>query len=195
MRFERLEEAAPLEIDYNGCPLDLHAFGVFHLNLQDMLDKVAFFDLSQAGILEPSWRRPRHLPYRYPTSHQRFIRAEPKEVHIASLGEMVVFGVAAAMADPNTIAILNNLSASTIWAIAQSGIRNVRHKWSKNDSPPDIPPMRKDDPFDLGPNLREVMLAFAESNSGHEPARLTFRAHKTKTTQTLEVSIDIPSNH
>lgn len=195
MRFQRLEEASPLEIDYNGCPLDLHAFGVFHLNLQDMLDKVAFFDLSQAGILEPSWRRPRHLPYRYPTSHRRFVRAEPKEIRAGSLEELVVFGVAAAMADPNTIAILNNLSASTIWAIGLSGIRNVRHRWSALDGPPDIPPMRKDDPFDLGPNLREVMLALAESNSGSDPATLKFRAHKTAKTRTLEVTIEIPGNH
>jgi hypothetical protein len=76
MEFQRLEEANYLEVLYSGKPLDLYTFSVFHLNVQDIIDKVSLGLLSQAGLLEPSWRRERFLPHRPFRPYPRLIQAE-----------------------------------------------------------------------------------------------------------------------
>ena len=62
IQFQTLENASPLEIRYEGERLDLYTMGLFQLQLQDVVDKVALGLLSQAGLLEPTWRRAKHLP-------------------------------------------------------------------------------------------------------------------------------------
>ena len=52
MQFQTLENASPLEIRYEGERLDLYTMGLFQLQLQDVVDKVALGLLFQAGLLE-----------------------------------------------------------------------------------------------------------------------------------------------
>ena len=87
---------------------------MFHINLQEIIDKVAYWSLAQEGILEPSWRRPRHLPPRFPRTSPRIVRAELESIQLGSLFETIIFGIAPVLVDSNTIAILNNLAANTI---------------------------------------------------------------------------------
>jgi len=188
MDFQRLEERGTLEVEYIGSPLDLYAFGVLQLNIQYIVDKVAFGLLSQEGLLEPSWKRARHLPRRFPPVYPRFVKAEIREVSVGSLSEAIIFAVATVLADPNVIAILQNLAANVIWAIGASGIRGVRRKISL---PPNTYLWRQKDPFEIGPNLRDVMLAIAESNGGKE-SQIRFK-YRTPNKETMEVTIVIRS--
>ena len=52
IQFQTLENASPLEIRYEGERLDLYTMGLFQLQLQDVVDKVALGLLFQAGLLE-----------------------------------------------------------------------------------------------------------------------------------------------
>ena len=62
MQFQPLENASPLEIIYSGERLDLYTLGIFQLQMQDVIDKVTLGLLSQAGLIEPTWRRAKYLP-------------------------------------------------------------------------------------------------------------------------------------
>jgi hypothetical protein len=186
MDFQRLEETGTLEIEYIGDPLDLYAFGLFHLNIQYIVDKVAFGLLSEQGLLEPSWKRGRNPPQRFPPVYPRFIRAEISEIRLGSLSEAIVFALATVLADPNVIAVLQNLAANVVWAVGASGVRGIQRRIS---SPPNENIWRQKDPFEIGPNLRDVMLAIAESNGG-KISEIKFR-YRAPSEETLEVSIVI----
>ena len=103
-----------LDIVYKGRPLDLYTLGVLNLNMHDVVDKVAIGLLSQEGLLEPTWKRPRYLPQRPPFPYQRIVKAEVQQVQVGSLIESVTFAVAVVLADPNVMAVLQNLSANII---------------------------------------------------------------------------------
>jgi len=160
-----LEEAGALEISYVGKPLDLYTFGVFHLNMHDIVDKVALGLLSQEGLLEPTWKRPRYLPQRPPLPYQRIVAAEIRQVSIGSLNEAITFAIASILADPNVVAILQNLAANVIWAISASGVRGIQRRMS---NPPNnyLWRRRETDPLEVGANLRDVLIALAEHNDG-----------------------------
>ena len=49
-------------------------WGMLQLNLNEIVEKVAFYSLCQEGLLEPSWRRPRHLPPRPAPSLMRLVQ-------------------------------------------------------------------------------------------------------------------------
>ena len=61
----------------------------------------------------------------------RFIRAEIRQLQTGSLLEAVSFAVATAIADPNVIAVLQNLGANVVWAIGTSGLRGIRPRVSR----------------------------------------------------------------
>lgn len=188
MDFVRLDEVGTLEIFYEGTPMDLYSFGIFHLNMQDIVDKVALGLLSQAGLLEPTWRRASYLPQRPFLSSPRLVRAEVNQVSVGSLAEGISFAIAAALADPGVIAVLQNLTANIVWAIGASGVRGIRaHTGSQ---PNNYRWFGKNvDPIEVGPNLRDVLLALAEHNAGHR-SELTIRSGSPNRGQT-EVTIVI----
>ena|SRR5688572_789658 len=123
MQFEALNEAGVLEIDYSGSPLDLYAFGILHINIQEIIDKVALMMLLEQGILDPSWRRPRSLPFRVPRSQPLIVKAEIHSVQVGSLFEALTFAIPVVLADPNVRAVLQNLTANLLWGVGMSGIR------------------------------------------------------------------------
>ena len=175
MEFQRLQEAGTLEISYSGRPLDLYTFGVVQLNVHDIVDKVALSLLSQEGVIEPTWKRPRYLSQRPPLPYQRIIEAEISQVEIGSLNEVIVFAIASILADPNVLAVLQNLAANVVWAIGASGVRGIQRRMSA--PPNNYLWRRKDsDPIEIGANLREVLLALVEHNDGHN-AELRIRSH------------------
>lgn len=175
MNFEGIEGAGSLDILYRGVPLDLYTMGILNVNIHDITQKVGVGLLSEAGLVEPTWKRPRSLPQRPPLPYQRIIQGRIQRVQIGSLEESVTFAVAAVLADPNVIAVLQNLSANIVWAIGISGVKGLRRH--RPDRPNDFRWRRlDDDPLDIGPNLRDVLVAFAEHNDGH-PAELRFVAH------------------
>lgn len=188
MEFQSLE-AHPLEIEYSGDLLDLYAFGIFHLNMQEIVDKVALGLLSQAGLLEPTWKRASYLPRRPFLPSERIIKAEIQQVRVGSFTEGIGFTIAAVLADPNVIAVLQNLGANVIWAIGESGVRGIRNRihsqpnrfrWFQRDA----------DPVEIGPNLREVLVAIARNNNGKR-ASIKFKSRSPNGEQTeVEIVID-----
>ncbi|HRO25261.1 MAG TPA: hypothetical protein PK205_15235 [Promineifilum sp.] len=174
MEFQRLEKASPVEITYSGERLDLYSFGLFHLNMQEIVDKVSLGLLSQAGLLEPTWRRAKYLPSRPFFPSERIVKAELQQVRIGSLEEVITFSVATALADPNVIAVLQNLGANVLWAIAESGVRGIRERI--HHSPNQFRWFnRDDDPVEIGPNLREVLMTIARDNNGKK-AEIRYRS-------------------
>ncbi len=187
MRYELLEEAGHLEIDCNVDTLDLFAVGVLHINLQDILDKTAFWLLSEERFLEPTWRRPKYIPRRAP--YERIVRAQVEEIKAGSLLEILSMSVAAVLADPNVRAVLQNLFANAIWAMGASGIKGIH---SRPEEPPrKLPPpfRRRRDPLDVGANLREIALALAERCDG-KTIELKF-SHETSPQERTELVIRI----
>lgn len=188
MEFLRLQEADSLEIEYSGELLDLHTFGIFHLNLQEIVDKVSLGLLSQAGLLEPTWKRAKYLPRRPFFPSDRIIKAEIQQVQVGSLTEGITFAVIAVLADPNVVAVLQNLAANIIWAIGESGVRGIRT--NQNFRPNNFRWFRRDDdPVEIGPNLRDVLVAIAQNNDGKR-AEIKFKSRSANREQT-EVTIII----
>ena len=187
MRFEQLENSSPLEIEYSGNLLDLYTFGIFHLNMQEIVDKVSLGLLSQAGLLEPTWRRANYLPRRPFVPSERIVKAEVRQVQVGSLTEVIYFAVASVLADPNVIAVMQNLGANVIWAIGESGVRGIKNKiynqpnkfrWFQRD----------DDPVEIGPNLRNVLVAIAKNNNGKN-AEIRFKTRSPNKEQTEVVIV------
>ncbi|MBN1663580.1 MAG: hypothetical protein JW943_08270 [Deltaproteobacteria bacterium] len=188
MEFQYLEGASILEIDYSGELLDIYAFGIFHLNMQEIVDKVSLGLLTQAGMLEPTWRRANYLPRRPFLPVDRIIRSEIRQIKLGSLSEIITFSVASVLSDPNVTSLLQNLGANIIWAIGESGVKGVKNKfhpqpnkfsWFK----------RSDDPVEIGPNLRDVLLAIARNTNGKK-AVLKFKS-RSPNGDHIEVEIDI----
>jgi hypothetical protein len=187
MRYEQMENSSPLEIEYSGDLLDLYSFGVFHLNMQEIVDKVSLGLLSQAGLLEPTWKRAKYLPGRPFVPSERIVKAEVRQVQVGSLTEVIYFAVASVLADPNVIAVMQNLGANVIWAIGESGVRGIKNKiynqpnkfrWFYRD----------DDPVEIGANLRDVLMAIAKNNNGKK-AEIRFKTRSPNKEQTEVVII------
>jgi hypothetical protein len=159
MEYEPIE-GGQLQIEVRGTVLDLYALGVLQINLQDIIDKVAFWALAEQGLLDPTWRRAKYLPQRVYPSRMRFIRAEVRDIREGSLFETVSFALAVAIAEPDIRAVLQNLAAQVVWAIAASGVSSVSVSGILRGGPWQL--RRRRDPIDVGPNLREVILALAE---------------------------------
>jgi hypothetical protein len=114
-----------------------------------------------------------------------------QSVKIGSWESSVVFAVKRVLADANVVAILQNLAANVIWAISACGVRGLRRK---NVNPPDTYVWRqRNDPIEIGPNLRDVMLALSDHNQGRECV-LTFK-HVRDNKESIEVSISIDGDH
>jgi len=180
--YEYLDERANLSIEYKGKVLDSYTLGIFHLNLHEITEKVALELIDRNEILGISYHK---FGYRYrrinfPRHLRKVIRAEVSEITVGSLSETIKFAVLATLSDPNTRAVLQGFVGNLLFAIISSGVRgitsNIRH--NENIVVPN-------DPFDIGSNLRDVMIALAENNPGQGFA-LAFRNGDT------EVRIEIP---
>lgn len=163
MEYQALENSGILEIEYIGAPLDLYSFGILQINLQDIIDKVSFGILHREGLLEPSRKRSKYIPSRPPIEYRRFIKAEINSIRIGSLEQSIAFTIASVLADPNVISIMQNLAANVVWAIWASGVRAIKDKYL---NPPKSHFIDQRDPFDVGPNIREIVLAVAENSNG-----------------------------
>ncbi len=191
MQFQPLENASPLEIIYSGERLDLYTLGIFQLQMQDVIDKVTLGLLSQAGLIEPTWRRAKYLPRTSFPASDRFVRAEIRELGTGSLTEAVTFAVATVMSDPHVIAVLQNLAANVVWAVGASGVRGIRNRLHR--PPNDFRWFdRDDDPLEIGPNLRPILVALAENNQLRR-AELRFRS-RTRYGEEVEAEIIIEGN-
>lgn len=171
MRYEPLEEAGTLEVVLQGNPPDLDAFGIAQTHLQEIVDRVAYWVAVEGGLLPPTRTQLPHLR----RLGRAFRLGEPGHlvkgrVLGASSGPLVHeigFVLAAVVADPDMRAILQNLAANVVWAIGRSGLRGIRRN-SNLEPPPRAPRLERADPADIGPNLRTVILALAESGQTSE---------------------------
>jgi hypothetical protein len=197
MRYIDLETAGILQIAYTGTPLDLYSHGVLSLSLHDVIERTAITLIERE---RDSFFRPRYLFTRRRSSPAieellRFgslVRAEIRQVRIGSLEQEVSFALASVLANPNTIAILQNLAANVIWAIGASGLRGIRQRIPQRfESPIAFP--RREDPLEIGVNLQAVMVALAEHNDGR-PCELTFK-YRSQNEETMEVTLRINNSN
>jgi hypothetical protein len=163
VRYEPLEEAGTLSVVYSGPALDLFAIGVLQANLQEIFDKVAFWLSAEAGLVSPD---PRRRPWRGLPPWQpppRIVRGELKHIAVGSLTQEIAFVLAAVLSDPDVRAILQGFAGNVVFAIARTGLqsiqetaveatRPIRHFWRD-----------RQDPADLGANVRSMAVAVAES--------------------------------
>lgn len=183
MRYEPLEEAGTLEVLLKGEPPDLDAFGIVQMHLQEIVDRVAYWVAIEGGLLPPTRG---HLPHLRRLG-RAFRLGEPGHlvkgrILSASAGSLVHeigFVLAAAVADPDMRAVLQNLAANVVWAIGRSGLRGVRHNPNLG-APHCLPRDTRHDPADIGPNLRTVLLALAESGQTAEVRILSRRTGKVE---------------
>lgn len=128
--FQPLETAGILHVYWDGPPLDLYSMATVQLNLHDIIERVGFWIVSEAGFLYPStgrfkpWRGWRAFPSWQPAP--RFIRAVPFNINVDSLSQQICFLIANILADADMRAILQNLAANIVWAIGASGVKGIR---------------------------------------------------------------------
>ena len=166
MKYQPLEEGGTLEVLLQGNPPHLDAFGIAQTHLQEIVDRVAYWVAIEGGLLPPTRTQPPHLR----RVGRAFQLGEPGHlvkgrILTASSGSLIHeigFVLAAVVADPDMRAVLQNLAANVIWAIGRSGLRGVRYN-SNLDPPRAHPRQERSDPADIGPNLRALLLALAES--------------------------------
>lgn len=163
MTYDHLEEAGMLSVVYSGPPLDLYAVGMLQVNLQEIFDRVAFWLSAEAGLMFPDSRRRgwRGLPAWQPSP--RIVRGELRSIATGSLTQEVVFVVARVLSDPDMRAVLQGFSGNVVFAIAASGLRVIRQRSVEATRPVREFWARRPDPADVGPNLRSIIAAVAES--------------------------------
>jgi hypothetical protein len=171
--YEYLEECGLLSIRYKGKELDSYTFGIFHLNLHEIIQKVALDLLVRREIIGAPYVE---FDYRFrsidfPRHLRRVIRAEVSEIKVGSLSETIKFFVIATLADPDARSVLQGFVGNLLFAISSSGLKgitsNLRDRHTKYNA-------ISNDPLDIGPNLRDMMIALAENNMGHG-IELTFK--------------------
>ena len=156
-----------------GPDLDALTLGVIQINIHEITNRVAASLLIEKGLLEPpsSFQNARHgggFRYFYQRS---LVRTRIGNIRNGSIEQEVEFALAAAIADPDVRAILNNLSASLIFAIARSEVQTVRSRLQDAVSQP-----RRIESQDVGPNIRDIATAALENSNGRPASlRLTWR--------------------
>jgi hypothetical protein len=189
--FQLLDGAGKLRIEWDGPRLDLYSIAILQLNLQEIVERVGFWIVSEAGLLYPlpgrsgprrGWRG---LPSWQPTP--RFIRAVPDAILVGSLFQEVSFVIANVLADADMRAVLQNLAANVVWAIGASKVKGIRTV----EGPP--PPAlresyRERDPVEIGPNLRATVIALSEAVP-HGSASISISSNGT--TRDTQVRIHI----
>lgn len=188
--FQRFERAGKLVVQWEGEPLDLYSIAILQLNLQEIVERVGSWLVSEAGLLYPLPGRPRiwrGLPPWQPSP--RILRAVPEAIHVGSLFQEISFFIANVLADRDFRTVLQNLAAHIVWAVSVSDVRGVR----REQVPPPAPPLRsyyrdRSDPVEIGPNLRATIVALAESVPNGEAA-ITLRS--TGTEHDVQVRITI----
>lgn len=180
MEYQNLEESGRLRIDYQGNKMDTYTLAILNLNLQDIIDKVAYSSLHREGLLGPRHKRFRPRSALPTYSDVRLIRAEVTEIRSGSLFEEISFFIPAILADANVRAVLQGVVANIIFAIGTSGIRGISNT---NNNEYDQSEYRRRLPRDpeIGGNLRDITMALAENGGGEiEFSHQTPNGTKTK---------------
>lgn len=161
--FILIEDAGTLEIAYDGRPLDLEAIGVLHLNIQDIIDRVAYTILRSEDLVGPYGQRRRSSTAYRAFYGSRVVRAQPTKISIGSFYATIAFLIPVVLSDPDVRAVLQNLAGSVVWSIATS--RYARWCGESNKSPERLQAPRYPR-IDVGANIRDIAMALAENGGG-----------------------------
>ncbi|MCI0418876.1 MAG: hypothetical protein L0312_06590 [Acidobacteria bacterium] len=192
MQYELLEEAGTLEVSLTGQSPDLDALGVLQTHLQEIVDRVAYWVAFEGGMLPPtSMNMPhlRRLGRAFRLGQPGYlVKGRLLKASTGSLIQEIGIALAVVVADPDMRAVLQNLAANVVWAISVSGVRGLRQREGSVPFEQNSRYRNRLDPVDVGPNLRTILLALAESGQAGE---LHFRTRARGVEQ--EVSIKISS--
>lgn len=124
-----------LRIRLESEAIDAYSFGLIHTHLQRIADRVAFRLLTEEGRIDPTWLQRQMSPDTASSEYRGLVRLEVVEVRRGSIVEIISIAVSAALNDPWTVAILQNLAADMIFAIAMWGAvkatKHVRLVWQE----------------------------------------------------------------
>jgi len=191
--YESLEEAGTLEVTLTGDAPDLDALGFFQVHFQEIIDRVSYWVAIEGGLVPPGrWNSPhiRRLGRAFRLGEPGpLVKGRVVGVSSGSLIQEIGFALAVVVADSDMRAILQNLAANVVWAICNSGIRGVRSCFNNSNinRPNSVRPSNRRDPADIGPNLRAIVLALAES--GHTAEIHVKSKVNGKVTQEVEISL------
>lgn len=175
------ERAEVLEIEFEGPPLDAYSLALLNFTLHSISNRVALLD---GRVPEFPFRRFRRF---YPITfagQPQVVRLRVEQISSGSLQEVVTLLAAAIFTNDGARAILQNLSANIIWAIANSGLRGLRSR-QMDERNNDLPPH---DPYDIGPELAETIRHLSNTNRGKR-CKLRLRS-KRPNGDVHEVEID-----
>ncbi len=188
--FQRFERAGRLLVQWEGEPLDLYSMAILQLNLQEIVERVSYWLVAEAGLLYPLPGRPRNwrgLPPWQPVP--RIIRAIPDTITVGSLFQEVSFFIANVLADGDFRSVLQNLAANIIWAVSVSGVRGVRGEPLAPAGTLRSHYRERPDPVEIGPNLRATIIALAESVPQGN-ASITLRSTGTEHDVQIRINVD-----
>jgi hypothetical protein len=177
MEYEPLETSGRLSMSYQGSNIDLSTHAVIQINLQAIIDKVSIGLLVSAGYLDGDRYPPRNplsVSRRIPLNYTRLVRGEVAAANTGSYFQEISFSIASVIASQEGQAILLNLASNVIWAISTSGVRGVISRFRSPPPNRNEGWARRNDPFDIGPNVRDMVIAIAQERPNDE-IRVAFR--------------------
>ena len=184
MQYELIDEAQPLQINYEGPTLDAITLGVLQVQLQEITDKVAYGLLAREDLFayQRSSIRPRRL---YFLDEDRIVRAPVSQIHSGSLQQELTFAVLSVLADSDVRSVLLGVASNIVYAIGTCGVKGVvkqalgRFEFGRPNRP---------DPFNISANVRTILRAMAANSNG---GKMMLRLSHQRGNEKVEVEIQI----
>jgi len=186
MRYDEVESIAPLSLEYQGPTLDLYTLGVLQMNLQEIVDKVSHDLLRDEELVGIYFQRYRYNGNISHFFNGRIVKANVKHISSGSLYEDITFSVLAAVSDSDVRAVLQSLGAAIIFEIVKTGYAKLTKHRESNNTNSSIRKRHKHPTksFDVGPNIRAIVIALAENGGGQLKI-------KSKSEEGGDIEIDI----
>jgi len=176
-------EGTPLEMEFLDDKVDLLSLGVAQISTQRIVEKVAQEILTAEGILAPGWKWAAYPSRWFQPEYPRIVQVEVTKATAGSYHSVLTFAILATLSDPHVIAILHNLGANVIWAIANSGLQAIRRKISESIQISRRYRVQERDPYRIEALVRDIVL-IAEQNRNIKAIR--YRSGPDEVTLDLE---------
>jgi hypothetical protein len=216
VEYDEIEEAGKLKIFYEGPTLDLLTIGRLQINLHRIIEHVAIVTIGEnESVLDrlkfdlipitrkqfsTMWRRYPHFRRRgYPRFYPELylnednfedvpiVRTTCYRAEVGSWEQELGFTIISTLSHPDIRAALQGLGGNILYAIMNSGLRGISA--IKGCEPRSNNTSANFDPFDVGPNVAEIVKVFVD-HGGSKAKKLTI-THTRNDQESEKIEIEI----